>query len=92
MEDQKKEYNFNPDEVKNAMVNAVIAMEGCKYVLVSFSSDKEQKVLMHQECSPHQLALIVKGILSQNEMLMMDVLSWCTTKVQEKLESKKKRN
>lgn len=80
------------DEIKEATLNATIALEGCKYFLATIANEEERKFFMHQEMSYNQLALIVKGILSQNKMLMMDVLQWCSAQVQGEIERTKRNN
>lgn len=77
------------DDIKNAMTNAIIAMEGSKYILAALTSDDGGKAIIHQECSFHQTALLIKSMLSQNKMLMMDVLSWCTQQVEQEMNRRK---
>lgn len=45
---------------------------------------------MSLRMSQHQLALIIKGILSNNEMMMMDVLQWCSERFKNSIEKGKK--
>lgn len=80
------------DEIKEATVNATIALEGCKYFMAVIADEKERKFFLHQNMSFNQLALAIKGTLSQNKMLMMDVLQWCSVQVQKELEEKKAKN
>ncbi len=80
------------EAIKEATTNAIIALEGCKYFLATIVDEKERKFFLHQDMSFNQLALAIKGILSQNKMLMMDVLQWCSLQVQEELERKKRNN
>lgn len=40
--------------------------------------------------SPRQLALVIKGVLSNNNMMMMDVLQWCSVRLQTEIEKGKK--
>lgn len=44
---------------------------------------------MSQRMSPRQLALVIKGVLSNNNM-MMDVLQWCSARLQTEIEKGKK--
>lgn len=80
------------DEVKEATTNAMIALEGCKYFMAVIANEEERKFFLQQNMSFNQLATAIKGILSQNKMLMMDVLQWCSIQVQSELERKKAKN
>lgn len=44
---------------------------------------------MSLRMSQYQLALVIKGILSNNEM-MMDVLQWCSERLKNSIEKGKK--
>jgi hypothetical protein len=79
-------------EIKNAMIEALTHLEGCKYFVATIVNEEECRFDMSQRMSPHQLALVIKGILSQNNMMMMDVLQWCSARLQTELEKKKTTN
>lgn len=61
-------------EIKEAMTEALTHLEGCKYFVATIVNEEERRFDMSQRMSQHQLALVIKGILSNNEMMMMDVL------------------
>lgn len=79
-------------EIKNAMIEALTHLEGCKYFVATIVNEEECRFDMSQRMSPHQLALVIKGILSQNNMMMMDVLQWCSARLQTELKKKKTTN
>lgn len=79
-------------EIKEAMIEALTHLEGCKYFVATIVNEEECRFDMSQRMSPHQLALVIKGILSQNNMMMMDVLQWCSARLQTELEKKKTTN
>jgi len=83
---------FDPEEVKDATTNAIIAMQGCKFVIASIVSEKDNKVIIHHECSQNQLALIIKGMLSMNKVLMLDVMSWGNGMLNKEIEKTKNNN
>lgn len=60
--------------------------EECKLI----DSFKRLAKNMSQRMSQHQLALVIKGILSNNEMMMMDVLQWCSERFKNSIEKGKK--
>ena len=59
----KENVNLNPEEVKDATANAIVVMEGCKFVIASITSEEDNKVIIHHECSLNQLALIIIRLL-----------------------------
>ena len=69
-------------EIKEAMIEALTHLEGCKYFVATIVNEEERRFDMSLRMSQHQLALIIKGILSNNEMMMMDVLQWCSERIQ----------
>ena len=83
---------FDPEEVKDATTNAIIAMQGCKFVIASIVSEKDNKVIIHHECFQNQLALIIKGMLSMNKVLMLDVMSWGNGMLNKEIEKTKNNN
>lgn len=79
-------------EIKEAMIEALTHLEGCKYFVATIVNEEERRFDMSQRMSPRQLALVIKGILSQNNMMMMDILQWCSAGLQTELEKKKTTN
>ena len=77
-------------EIKEAMIEALTHLEGCKYFVATMVNEEERKFDMSLRMSQHQLALIIKGILSNNEMMMMDVLQWCSERFKNSIEKGKK--
>lgn len=77
-------------EIKNAMIEALTHLEGCKYFVATIINEEERRFDMSQRMSPRQLALVIKGILSQNNMMMMDILQWCSARLQTEIEKGKK--
>lgn len=80
------------EKIKEAMAEALIHLEGCKYFVVTIVNEEECRFNMSQRMSPRQLALVIKGILSQNNMMMMDILQWCSARLQTELEKEKTTN
>jgi hypothetical protein len=78
------------EKIKEAMAEALIHLEGCKYFVVTIVNEEECRFDMSQRMSPRQLALVIKGILSNNEMMMMDVLQWCSERFKNSIEKGKK--
>lgn len=81
MRKDKKEKSLSAEEVKDATTNAIIAMGEAKYLLAAITDEANNKVVIHQQCSFNQIATIVKGVLSMNEVLAMDVFKWCSEKL-----------
>lgn len=77
------------EKIKEAMAEALIHLEGCKYFVITIVNEEECRFDMSQRMSPRQLALVIKGILSNNEM-MMDVLQWCSERFKNSIEKGKK--
>lgn len=72
-------------------ISAIYAnTEGCKYFVVTIVNEEECRFDMSQRMSPRQLALVIKGVLSNNNMMMMDVLQWCSARLQTEIEKGKK--
>lgn len=88
----KDNINLNSEEIKDATTNAIIAMQGCKFVVASITSEKDNKVIIHHECSLNQLALIIKGMLSMNPVLLGDVVSWGSNELSKSIENTKNSN
>lgn len=80
------------EKIKEAMAEALIHLEGCKYFVATIANEEECRFNMSQSMSPRQLALVIKGVLSDNNMMMMDVLQWCSARLQTELEKKKSTN
>lgn len=78
------------EKIKEAMAEALIHLEGCKYFVITIVNEEECRFDMSQRMSPRQLALVIKGILSNNEMMMMDVLQWCSERFKNSIEKGKK--
>lgn len=78
------------EKIKEAMAEALIHLEGCKYFVVTIVNEEECRFDMSQRMSPRQLVLVIKGILSNNEMMMMDVLQWCSERFKNSIEKGKK--
>lgn len=75
-------------EIKEAMTH----LEGCKYFVDTIVNEEERRFDMSQRMSQHQLALVIKVILSNNEMMMMDVLQWCSARLKNNIDKKKSTN
>lgn len=88
----KENVNLNPEEVKDATANAIVVMEGCKFVIASITSEEDNKVIIHHECSLNQLALIIKGMLSMNQVLLGDVMSWGSNELNKTIHKTKNSN
>lgn len=88
----RKVRNMKEEEkkIKEAMAEALIHLEGCKYFVVTIVNEEECRFDMSQRMSPRQLALVIKGVLSNNNMMMMDVLQWCSARLQTEIEKGKK--
>lgn len=80
---------MDKDDIKEAVANAVVAMGSNKFFLVAVSDAAEGKFIFQQQMSYNETATAIKGVLSMNEMLMMDVLQWCTGQIQQTLEKTK---
>lgn len=78
-------------EIKEAMIEALTHLEGCKCFVATIVNEEERRFDMSQRMSHHQLALVIKGILSNNEM-MMDVLQWCSARLKNDIDKKKSTN
>ena len=78
------------EQYKEAMIEALTHLEGCKYFVATIVNEEERRFDMSLRMSQHQLALIIKGILSNNEMMMMDVLQWCSERFKNSIEKGKK--
>lgn len=76
-------------EIKEAMIEALTHLEGCKYFVATIVNEEERRFDMSLRMSQYQLALVIKGILSNNEM-MMDVLQWCSERLKNSIEKGKK--
>ena len=46
------------------MIEALTHLEGCKYFVATIVNEEERRFDMSQRMSQHQLALVIKGILS----------------------------
>lgn len=79
-------------EIKEAMTEAPTHLEGCKYFVATTVNEEERRFDMSQRMSQHQLALVIKVILSNNEMMMMDVLQWCSARLKNNIDKKKSTN
>lgn len=55
-------------EIKEAMTEALERLEGCKCFVATIVNEEERRFDMSQRMSHHQLALVIKGILSNNEI------------------------
>lgn len=88
----KENVNLNPEEVKDATAKAIVVMEGCKFVIASITSEEDNKVIIHHECSLNQLALIIKGMLSMNQVLLGDVMSWGSNELNKVIQKTKNSN
>lgn len=77
-------------EIKEAMIEALTHLEGCKYFVATIVNEEERRFDMSQRMSQYQLALVIKGILSNNEMMMMDVLQWCSERFKNSIGKGKK--
>lgn len=78
------------EKIKAAMTEALMHLEGCKYFVATIVNEEECRFDMSQRMSPRQLALVIKGVLSNNNMMMMDVLQWCSARLQTEIEKGKK--
>lgn len=79
-------------EIKEAMIEDLTHLEGCKYFVATIVNEEERRFDMSQRMSQHQLALVIKGILSNNEMMMMDVLQWCSERFKKQYRERKEIN
>lgn len=79
-------------EIKEAMTEALERLEGCKCFVATIVNEEERRFDMSQRMSHHQLALVIKGVLSNNEMMMMDVLQWCSARLKNDIDKKKSTN
>lgn len=77
-------------EIKKAMIEAPTHLEGCKYLGATIVNEEGGRFDMSQRMSQQQLALVIKCILSNNEMIMMDVLQWCSERFKNSIEKGKK--
>lgn len=50
-------------EIKEAMIEALTHLEGCKYFVATIVNEEERRFDMSLRMSQHQLALIIKGHL-----------------------------
>lgn len=87
---KSKKHERGRKKIKEAMAEALIHLEGCKYFVVTIVNEEECRFDMSQRMSPRQLALVIKGVLSNNNMMMMDVLQWCSARLQTEIEKGKK--
>lgn len=60
-----------------------------KEIKEAIVNEEERRFDMSLRMSQHQLALVIKGILSNNEMMMMDVLQWCSERFKNSIEKGK---
>lgn len=77
-------------EIKEAMIEALTHLEGCKCFVATIVNEEERRFDMSLRMPQHQLALIIKSVLSDNEMMMMDVLQWCSERLKNGIEKGKK--
>ena len=48
------------EKIKEAMAEALIHLEGCKYFVATIVNEEECRFDMSQRMSPRQLALVIK--------------------------------
>ena len=77
-------------EIDEAMIEVLTYFLLFKYFVATIVNEEERRFDMSQRMSQHQLALVIKGILSNNEMMMMDVLQWCSERFKNSIEKGKK--
>lgn len=79
----------NKEQLKDAMTEAIVQLQGARFILAAIADEENGSAIVHQECSFNQAALIIKSILKQNEMLRMDVMTWCIDQVEKDMDKKK---
>lgn len=79
----------NKEQLKDAMTEAIVQLQGARFILAAIADEENGSAIVHQECSFNQTALIIKSILKQNEMLRMDVMTWCIDQVEKDMNKKK---
>lgn len=87
-----EENKLTIEEIKTKVVDAAIAMQGVPFFVAAITDNANQKMISHQECSYLQMGMMIKGLLQQNDVLMMDVLGWLSEQVSVKVKNKQSKN
>lgn len=80
------------EDIKSKVVDAAIALQGVPFFVAAITDENNGKMISHQECSYLQMGLIIKGMLQQNDVLMMDVMGWLSEQVAVKVKNKQSKN
>lgn len=80
------------EDIKTKVVDAAIALQGVPFFVAAITDENNGQMISHQECSYLQMGLIIKGMLQQNDVLMMDVMGWLSEQVAVKVKNKQSKN
>ena len=80
------------EDIKSKVVDAAIALQGVPFFVAAITDGNNGQMISHQECSYLQMGLIIKGMLQQNDVLMMDVMGWLSEQIAVKVKNKQSKN